>query len=249
MIQHVGGNNYKFSIPADQSNDSTILVDIGNSNLCDRQRTYISSRPWATVYTAPFHVKFNSIIKRGEKLILEDRRKLLRNKLSVWSTGKIERGNRIRLARTQGQRGNKSREHQRKALLPTRGKVFESFLWKELLATFDSSKFPRREFCIFPADFFVCPRDMRIFIEMEHLSRNLAFYLQFFICVLKEDKKPIIHLFFFIFSDSHGYFTFPFDTFIFIPTHLQATRNKFKSFVRFKINNKRQQLSSFYFEL
>lgn len=200
MIQHVGGNNYKFSIPADQSNDSTILVDIGNSNLCDRQRTYISSRPWATVYTAPFHVKFNSIIKRGEKLILEDRRKLLRNKLSVWSTGKIERGNRIRLARTQGQRGNKSREHQRKALLPTRGKVFESFLWKELLATFDSSKFPRREFCILLADFFVCPRDMRIFIEMEHLSRNLAFYLQFFICVLKEDKKPIIHLFFLYFQ-------------------------------------------------
>lgn len=207
MIQHVGGNNYKFSIPADQSNDSTILVDIGNSNPCDRRQNYISWGPWTAVYTAPFRVKFNSMIKGGEKLILEDRRKLLRNKLSVWSTGKIERGNRIRLARTQGQRGNKSREHRGKALLPTRRKVFESFLWKELLATFDSSKFPWREFCILRADFFVCPRDMRIFIEMEHFSRNLAFYLQFFICVSKEDKKlQIIDLFSYIFRQSRIFY-------------------------------------------
>lgn len=174
---------------------SEILIPV-----IDNITVYISSRQWTAVYNAPFHVKYNSIIKRGEKLILEDRRKLLSNKLSVWSTGKIERGNRIRLARTQSQRGNKSREHREKALLQTRRKVFESFLWKELLATFDSPKFPWREFCILRADFFVCPRDMRIFIETEHLSRNLAFYLQFFTCVSKEDKKPIIDLFFLYFQ-------------------------------------------------
>lgn len=75
---------------------SEILIPV-----IDNITVYISSRQWTAVYNAPFHVKYNSIIKRGEKLILEDRRKLLSNKLSVWSTGKIERGNRIRLARTQ----------------------------------------------------------------------------------------------------------------------------------------------------